>query len=136
MPIAKKRAQKGISVLLVEDEPALCDIYSTKLLMSGYEVAIAHNGVEGLEQARGGHPQIVLLDIIMPVKDGFEVLQELKADPATKGIPVILLSNLGQDPEIKKGMDLGAARFLIKANLTPQHVVEEVERVLASSHSA
>lgn len=120
-----------VKILVVDDEPALLDIYSTKLRMSGFDVAVAHNGAEGIDCARKDCPRIMLLDVVMPVKDGFETLKELKADPSTAGIPVILLTNLGQDHEIKEGMDLGAACFLTKANLTPQRVVEEVRQVLA-----
>lgn len=128
MADAKKSALKA---LIVDDEPALLDIYSTKLKMEGFEVAVAHDGVEGLQQAVQFKPDVILLDVVMPIKDGFETLQDLKMSTTTKDIPVIILSNLGQDYEVKRGMTLGAKFFLTKANLSPQRVVDEVRRALA-----
>ncbi|HTK04548.1 MAG TPA: response regulator [Candidatus Eisenbacteria bacterium] len=117
-------------VLIIEDEPALRDIYSTKLKIDGFEVLEATDGVEGFEAAIQQSPAIVLLDVVLPIKDGFEVLKDLKANPKTRGIPVVILSNLGQGYEVKRGMALGAATFLTKANLTPVQIVEEVRKVL------
>lgn len=117
-------------VLIIEDEPALRDIYSTKLKIDGFEVLEAADGVEGFEAAIQHSPAIVLLDVVLPIKDGFEVLKDLKANPKTREIPVIILSNLGQGYEVKRGMALGASTFLTKANLTPVQIVEEVRKVL------
>jgi DNA-binding response OmpR family regulator len=122
----------GIKTLIIEDEPALLDIYSTKLRIDGFDVTTAPDGIEGFERAMDEKPAIILLDVIMPIKDGFEVLKDLKANPKTREIPVIILSNLGQEYEVKRGMALGAACFLTKANLTPGKVVDEVRRVLAA----
>ena len=121
---------KGTKVLIIEDEPALLDIYSTKLSLNGFNVVQAKDGIEGVEAALHDGPDIVLLDVLLPFKDGFEVLQDLKSHPKTKAIPVIILSNLGQEYEVKRGLALGAECFLTKANLTPNRVVEEVNRVL------
>lgn len=117
-------------VLIIEDEPALLDIYSTKLRLESFDVLTAQDGIEGFQVAMTETPSIILLDIIMPIKDGFEVLKDLKAQSKTKEIPVIILSNLGQDYEVKRGMALGAANFLTKANLTPAKLVEEVRKTL------
>jgi two-component system response regulator RpaA len=122
---------KKIRVLLVEDEPALRDIYSTKLDIEGFEVIAAADGVEGFDKAVQNLPDIVLLDLILPIKDGFDVLKDLKANPATTHIPVVILSNLGQPYEVKRGIALGAEDFLTKANLTPAKVAEETRRILA-----
>lgn len=121
---------KGVRVLLIEDEPALRDIYATKLQMEGFEIYTAQDGVEGFDMAVQKQPHIVLLDLILPIKDGFDVLKDLKANPRTKDIPVIILSNLGQPYEVKRGLALGAEDFLTKANLTPAKVATEVLRVL------
>jgi DNA-binding response OmpR family regulator len=117
-------------VLIVEDEPALLDIYATKLRMNGYQVITAKDGIEGIEAAIHEDPHLILLDVLIPFKDGFEVLKDLKSHPKTKDVPVIILSNLGQEYEVKRGLALGAESFLTKANLTPARVVEEVKRVL------
>jgi twitching motility two-component system response regulator PilH len=128
--IRQKKMKAAIRVLLVEDEPALRDIYATKMRIEGLDVIEACDGIDGLDKAVQEMPSIVLLDIVMPMKNGFEVLRDLKANPKTKDIPVVILSNLGQDYEIKQGLALGAECFLTKANLTPAKMLEEVRNVL------
>lgn len=117
-------------IVLIEDEPALRDIYSTKLRMEGYEVLEAGDGIEGLDSAINNQPDIILLDVVLPIKDGFAVLQDLKGNPKTAAIPVIILSNLGQEYEVKRGISLGAVGFFTKANLTPGAMVDEVKKAL------
>lgn len=123
---------KPTKVLVIEDEPALRDIYTTKLKIDGFEVFEAPDGVEGFGIAVEKQPDIILLDVVLPIKDGFEVLRDLKANPKTKDIPTVILSNLGQEYEVKRGFQLGAVNFLTKANLTPTKIVEEVRRILAA----
>jgi DNA-binding response OmpR family regulator len=123
-------------VLLVEDEPALSDIYKTRLEMDGYAVTTAFDGIAGFAAAVHDAPDVILLDVMLPGKDGFAVLTDLKANPVTERIPVIILSNLGQDYEVQRGKKLGANRFLTKANLTPNEVSREVASVLAERASA
>lgn len=129
--MAMNEANKGTRILLIEDEPALRDIYGTKLEIEGFETYTAQDGVEGLDMAIQKQPHLILLDLILPIKDGFDVLKDLKANPRTQQIPVIILSNLGQPYEVKRGLALGAEDFLTKANLTPAKVAEEIRRVLA-----
>lgn len=117
-------------VLLVEDEKMLADMYATKFSMEGYQIVNAYDGKEGLEAAKREKPHIILLDIIMPKLDGFAVLKELKDDESTKNIPVILLTNLGQESDVKKGKDLGADDYFVKANHSPQEIVELVKKKL------
>lgn len=119
-----------IKVLIVEDEKMLCDIYKTKFEMEGFAVAQSHDGREGLEMAREEKPDIILLDIIMPKLDGFVALQLLKKDASTKDIPVLLLTNLGQEDDVKKGKKLGAAGYFVKANHSPSDVVSKVQEIL------
>jgi CheY-like chemotaxis protein len=126
-------AEKKIKVAIVEDEPALQDIYKTKLEMEGYEVVTASDGVEGLNTIVHEMPDLVLLDVVIPLKDGFQVLEDMKANPQTTNIPAIILSNLGQSYEIKRGLALGAKAFLTKANLTPDQIHKEIQRVLSAS---
>lgn len=122
--------KEKIKVLIIEDEAALADIYSTKLKMNGMEVLTASNGLEGMSLAIQEKPTMILLDVMMPIKDGFETLQDLKLNPVTKDIPVVLLSNLGQDHEVRRGLKLGALKFLTKASLTPDEVCNAVCGVL------
>lgn len=126
MPAGKKKAK----ILIIEDEPALRDIYATKLEAEDYTVIQAGDGAEGLNSAIQNLPDIILLDIILPVKDGFEVLKDLRLNPKTKDIPVVILSNLGQTYEVKRGLDLGAEAFLTKANLVPAKIAEKINSVL------
>ena len=121
---------KKIKVLVVEDEKMLSEMYKTKFEMEGFEVEQAFDGKKGLDQAKNDKPDIVLLDIILPKLDGFLVLKELKGDPATKKTPVLLLTNLGQDDDIKKGKSLGADGYFVKANHSPAEIVEQVRRQL------
>ena len=130
MPVSQEKNAMPHRILLVEDEPALRDIYATKLRMEGFEVIEAADGVDGFDKAVQEHPGLILLDILMPLKSGFEVLRDLKANQSTAAIPVIIMSNLGQDYEIKQGASLGAECFLTKANMTPAKMVEEVRRVI------
>jgi len=130
IPMETLNTGRKTKVLIIEDEPALRDIYSTKLRIDGFEVVEAADGIEGFDVAIHHIPDIILLDVVLPIKDGFEVLKDLKANPKTRDIPVVILSNLGQGYEVKRGMALGAAAFLTKANLTPVQIVEEVRKVL------
>ena len=108
----------------------LADMYTTKFTMDGFDAAKAYDGQAGVTKAKEFLPDIILLDIIMPKIDGFAALKMLKEDAATKNIPVILLSNLGQEEDIKKGKELGAADYFVKANHTPAEVVVKVKQVL------
>ncbi|MBI4117811.1 MAG: response regulator [Parcubacteria group bacterium] len=119
-----------IKVLIVEDDKMIIEMYTLKFTQEGYEVLNAENGKEGLEMAMKHKPDIILLDIILPKMDGFSVLKELKAMEVTKGIPVVLLTNLGQDGDVRKGLELGAIDYLIKANYTPSQVVEKVKSLI------
>lgn len=122
--------EKKTKVLIIEDEEMLVNMYISKFTKEGYQAEKALNGRIGLEQAKNIKPDIILLDIMMPEIDGFMVLKDLKNDIATKNIPVIMLTNLGQEEDIAKGNQLGATDYLVKANLTPAQVVEKVKTIL------
>lgn len=117
-------------ILLVEDDPFLLDMYSTKFKDVGFNVVVAQDGEMALVKAKEEKPDLVLLDVVLPKKDGFEVLKILKSDPATAGMPVILLTNLGLDSDVKRGLELGAQSYIIKAHFTPTEVVAKVKEVL------
>lgn len=108
----------------------MANIYKTKFEMEGFKVTVAENGVTGLDEVKKKHPDIVLLDILLPKMDGFSVLEELKADDAVKDIPVILLTNLGQKDDVEKGLKMGVADYLIKAHFKPSETVDKVRKVL------
>ncbi len=115
------------SILLVEDDEFLAELYATKLQLEGFEVALAVDGEKGLQMTKDLKPDLILLDIILPKMDGFEVLAAVKKDPALKSIPIILLTNLSQKDEVKKGLDLGAIDYLIKAHFMPSEVVKKIK---------
>ena len=117
-------------ILLVEDDVFLAGIYQKKFEMEGFKISLANNGEKALVDAKRKKPDIILLDILLPKLDGFAVLEKLKADPATKGIPVILLTNLGQKDDVEKGLRAGAVDYLIKAHFKPSEIVDKVKKAL------
>jgi DNA-binding response OmpR family regulator len=123
-------AKEKIKILLVEDDTFLLDMYSTKFELEGFAVLTAEDGKKGLELAKKENPDIILLDILMPKMDGFAVLDELKKNPGTEKIPVILLTNLGQKDDVKKGFEKGAVGYLIKAHFMPSEVVDKIKKIL------
>ncbi len=117
-------------IVLVEDDQFISNMYVTKLQITGFDIKHAEDGDVGIELIRQEKPDLVLLDILMPRKSGFEVLEEMKADPTLKDIPVILLTNLSQKEDVDRGLQLGAKDYLIKAHFTPKEVVEKINKVL------
>jgi two-component system, OmpR family, response regulator len=117
-------------ILLVEDDPLLIDIYKTKFKSAGFEVEVIEKGDQVVEAVTASKPDVVLLDIVLPHMDGWDVLESLKQHEQTKHIPVFVLSNLGQREEIEKGIKLGAAKYLIKAHYTPSEVLEEIQKIV------
>jgi len=116
-------------ILVVEDDKFLRELISQKLAKEGYEVAEAVDGEDGIEKVKKEKPGLVLLDLILPGIDGFEVLAKMKADPELAKIPVIILSNLGQKDDIEKGLEMGADDYLIKAHFTPGEIVEKIQAI-------
>ncbi|MFA5995098.1 MAG: response regulator [Patescibacteria group bacterium] len=123
-------------ILLVEDDEMLHDMYTQKFKNHGYTVVSAYNGADGVKLAEAEQPDLILLDVIMPKMDGFVALKKMRKNPATVNIPVILLTNLGQEEDVKKGKELGADDYFIKANHTPQEVVDKVDNLLKSKTKA
>ena len=122
--------KKKIKILLIEDDQFLLSMYVTKFQLENFEVVSASDGIKGLELAREVKPDIILLDILMPKLNGFEVLEKLKAGKKTAKIPVILLTNLSQKDEIERGISLGADDYLIKAHFLPAEVVSKIQKVI------
>lgn len=117
-------------ILVVEDEEFLSKVMADKLKKEGFEVFVANNGEEGVALAKEHKPDVMLLDLIMPQKNGFEVLEELRADPSTRDTKVIILSNLGQPDDIEKGKALGAVDYFIKADTPIYEVVKIINKHL------
>ena len=120
-------------IVLVEDDPLLIDIYSTKFKNAGFDVAMVDRGDAAPVFIAQEKPDLVVLDIVLPQKDGWDILRAVKTNPKTKDVKIIILSNLGQKAEIEEGMALGAAGYLIKAHHTPSEVVREIKKILGDS---
>ncbi|MBU1167123.1 response regulator [Patescibacteria group bacterium] len=123
-------AKANKKVLVVEDDRFLVKIYQSKLKREGFEVITAYNGEEGVNMAKVKNPDIILLDLVMPKKDGFTALKEIKEDPKAAKIPVIILSNLGQDSDVERGKKMGAVDYLVKANTSINEVVRMINKYL------
>lgn len=130
-----EQASGASSVLVVEDDKFLRDLIVQKLKREQFTVHEAVTGSEALRVAKETMPKIVLLDLILPGLDGFEVLKRLKEDSATAQIPVIILSNLGQREDVERGLRLGAVDFMIKAHFTPGEIVEKIKEIITKAAS-
>ena len=117
-------------ILVIEDDRFLRELIVRKLTIEGYDVVQAIDGEQGLEKIKSEKPDLVLLDLILPGIDGFEVLSQVKKDESLSHIPIIILSNLGQRSEVEKGLNLGATDYMIKAHFTPDEIVEKIRNIL------
>lgn len=117
-------------ILIVEDDRFLRELIVKKLSNEAYDVVEAVDGEQGLQKTKESKPDLILLDLILPGIDGFEVLSRKKDDPAIAAIPVIVLSNLGQKEDVEKGLGLGAVDYLIKAHFTPGEIIEKVRNII------
>lgn len=120
-------------ILLIEDDKFLIKLYSEKLTRAGFEVSMAVSGEEGLGKVIAEKPDLVLLDVILPQKNGFDILSELKLNAETKNIPVIMLTNLGQESDITTGRELGAADYLVKTDFSINKLPEVVRKHLVTA---
>ena len=118
-----------IKILLVEDDSFLLSMYNAKFETENFEVVTAEDGEKAVKLALKELPDIILLDVMLPRMDGFEVLKTLKAEKDTRGIPVILLTNLSQKERVKEGLSMGADDYLIKAHFMPSEVVEKIKKL-------
>ncbi len=118
-------------ILLVEDDPFLSSLLRNRIQREGFEVGLVKNGEEALGAMKETIPDLVLLDLILPGKSGFEVLEDIKADPQAPRVPVIIISNLGQDTDVARGKALGASDYLVKANISIDALVSRAKEFLA-----
>jgi CheY-like chemotaxis protein len=126
----------GPKVFVIDDDAFLLDMYALKFAQKGFSVTTSGGTLEALEKLRAGYvPEIIVVDLVMPAMDGFEFLETVKNESLAQGALVIILSNLGQQEDIDRGLALGAAGYIIKASATPSEVVEKVQEVL-QKHNA
>lgn len=121
------------TVLCIEDDKVFADIVCKALMRDGFDVIHATNGEEGLRKAKDQAPDVILLDIGLPKKDGFEVLEALKATDETRDIPVLMLSRLSSKEDVDQCFELGCEEYLIKTQHSPEDVVGHIRRVLKLS---
>jgi two-component system alkaline phosphatase synthesis response regulator PhoP len=119
-----------ILLLIVEDEMSLAEMYADRFKQAGFEVDIAHDGEEGLNKMATEHPSAVLMDIVMPGLSGTEAVEKAKKNPATRNIPIVMLTNFADSIDLKNAMQLGANDYIIKSELTPVQVVEKIQILL------
>jgi len=118
------------TILVVEDDKFLRELIVRKLKEENFNIIEAIDGEEGIKKIKEEKPSLVLLDLILPGIDGFEVLSKMEEDMSLSQIPVIILSNLGQKDDVERGLKLGAVDYLIKAHFTPGEIIEKVKDAL------
>lgn len=120
-------------ILLIEDDPLLVDIYTTKLKEAGFKTVLVDHAEKALEVIDAAKPDVILLDIVLPHIDGWEILQSIRQNSSFKDIKIIILSNLGEKEEIERGLRLGADQYLIKAHYTPSEVVQQIKNLIGET---
>jgi len=118
---------KKNKILLIEDDRYISQAYKEGLEYAGFEMILAYNGSEGMEKVRLEKPDLILLDLVMPVKSGFEVLKELKADVVLKDIPVLILTNLDDAESVSRATEKGVFDFLVKSDWTLEQLVKRIK---------
>lgn len=121
------------TILIVEDDPLISRMYQQAFKFDQYRVLVCDNGADGLTTAQKEKPDLVLLDVMMPKMNGLEVIKKLKDDTDTKTIPVVMLTNLGRDKDVEAALSLGAVKYLVKVDHTPQEIVHEVEKIISAT---
>jgi DNA-binding response OmpR family regulator len=118
------------TILLIEDEPTFQKLAGRFLEKEGFQIISALDGEAGVRLAKKMHPDLILLDLILPKKDGFEVLKELKQDEKAKKIPIIILTNLEGSNDVEKALSLGATTYLVKANYELEEILRKIKENL------
>ena len=117
-------------VLLVEDDPFLIEVYAAKFKEAGFSLEVVSDGSIVLSKIKELNPDLIILDIVLPNVDGWEILRAIKNSPQLKNIIVVILSNLSEKEDVEKGIRFGADKYLIKSHYTPSEVVEEIKKIL------
>jgi len=118
-------------ILIVEDDPLMSRVYCTTFKIKGYEVEAAMDGEEGITKTSSFRPDLVLLDVMMPKKNGFEVLNTLKSDPSTRSIPVVMLTNLAGEKDMETALACGALKYIVKSDHDPDKVADMITEMLS-----
>ncbi|MBU2575941.1 response regulator [Patescibacteria group bacterium] len=121
---------KKYTILLAEDDQFLQRMYAAKLESSGFNVVLASDGQEAIDKAEKTNPDVALVDILMPKKDGFDVLRELREKDKFKDLPIIILTNLGELEDIKRAKELGSNEYIIKSHFLPSEVISVVKKYI------
>lgn len=124
-PVASAR-----KILIIDDDAFISGMYATRLMNDGFVVVTAIDGVAGIQAAAKEMPDVILCDVLMPKLDGFETLKKLKEDPALKSIPVMMLTSLGQKEDVARGLEMGAADYLVKTNTLPIDASDKIKKLL------
>ena len=119
-------------LLIVEDDPLMSRLYQKIFTFEKYSVESAGDGLEGLEKARTVKPMLILLDVMMPKMNGLQVLDKLKADPDTKDIPVVVLTNLASEKDAETALLKGAVKYIVKSEHEPKEIVAMVKEIIAA----
>ena len=119
-------------ILLIEDDPFLSSLLKNRFVKEGYEVQLAQTGDLGIQAAKQGGFDLILLDLILPGKSGFEVMEEINMDPTAPKIPILIISNLGQDSDVEKGKELGAVGYLIKARTSIEVLISKAKEFIGN----
>lgn len=123
-------SEKKQKILLVEDDSMIVEMYRLRFEEEGFEVTVTEKGSEAIELAGSLKPDIILLDIILPEVDGFNILQALKSEAKTKSVPILLLTNLAQESDRERAMNLGANDYFVKSQHTPSDVLQKVKEII------
>lgn len=129
--MAGQSTEAKIDLLIVEDDKFLQKILLTKFQKEGFDVRLASDGEEGLRLMLEKPPGLILLDLILPKLDGFQVMSEMRTNPRIKNIPVVIISNLSQEEDKRRASELGAVEFLVKANLSINEIVQSAKEAYA-----
>ncbi len=119
-----------MKIAVIEDDVFFQKFYSTRLTEQGFETLVASDGDEGLAMIRAQKPNMILLDIIMPKKNGFEVLEEMKKDPEISSIPVLVFSTLGQEDDVKHAISLGAKDYINKSFFDFNNLISKIKTII------
>jgi len=117
-------------ILIIEDDPLMARMYQKIFSFEGYQIEVAQDGEDGLEKVKNNHPNLILLDVMMPKMNGFQVLEKLKVDPDTKKIPVVMLTNLAGQSDAEKALTKGAVKYIVKSEYEPKQVANMVKEIL------
>ncbi len=122
-------------ILLIEDEEFLRRIFKSRMVAEGYDVADVESAESALAWLKQSQPDLIILDLYLPKMNGFDFLRRLKANPARKDTPVLILSGLGQEADISKGLELGAQEFVVKSNVNPRELLAKIREMVEKKNA-